>query len=426
MSSLIIRGGRVIDPASGFDAVADVLIRDGRIEAIGETGADAEQVIDAAGKIVCPGLVDLAARVREPGQTHKADIASESRAAAAGGITTLCCPPDTDPVVETSAVVDLIRRKAEQAGGARLLPYGALTQGLQGLQLTRMVGLREAGCVAMSDGGRPVVNSLVLRRALEYAGSFGLPVMLTPRDPWLSEGGVMHEGPMATRQGLAGIPEAAETAELGRDLALVEQTGARVHFGRLSTARGAELIARARRDGLPVSADVAIHQLFLTDMDASDFSPAGRTDPPLRSQLDREALRQAVASGTIAAICSDHQPHDRDAKIGPFGSVEPGLSGVDSLLALTLRLVDDRVLPLADALATLTCNPADILGIDAGRLQPGAIADVCVFDPRAVWWLRPETLRSRGKNSAFLGWEFTGRVTHTVLAGRLIYTLAEA
>lgn len=426
MSSLLIRGGRVVDPANRIDRVADLCIVDGRIQAIDTppSGFRADHTLDASGKVVCPGLVDMAARLREPGQTYKGSIASETAAAVAGGITTVCLPPDTQPVIDIPSVVQLVRRRAEQAELARVAPLGALTQGLGGQLLSEMAALYEAGCPAMSDGGKPVANSRVLRRALEYAGSFKLPVLLTPKDPWLSDGGLMHEGPVASRLGLPGLPEAAETAALARDLALVEQTGTRTHFCRLSTARGADWLSRARREGLPVTADVAAHQLFLTEMDLWDFNSTCRVDPPLRSQRDRDALRRAVLDGTITVLCSDHQPHDPDAKLAPFAATEPGVSAIDSLLALVLRLADEEAMALPDALALVTCNPARVLGLTVGTLSPGAPADVCVFDPDAVWWLTPETMRSQGKNSPFLGWEFTGRVTHTLVAGRLVYALA--
>lgn len=421
MSGLIIRGGRVIDPDSGFDAIADVFIENGLIAAIGEPpeGFAAADAIDAIGLTVCPGLIDLAVRMREPGLTHKADIASEAAAAIAGGITTLGCPPDTQPIIDTAAVVEYMCHRA-QASGIRLAPFGALTQGLGGQFLSNMASLKQAGCVAVSDGGHPVASSHALRQAMEYARTFDLPVLLTPRDSGLSEGGLMHEGSVATRMGMAGIPQAAETAALGRDLALVEQTGARTHFGRLSTGRGAELIRRARRDRLPVSADVAIHQLFFTEQDLWDFNAMFRVDPPLRTALDRDDLRRAVADGTLA-LCSDHQPHETDAKNAPLASAATGLSGLDTLLALVLRLVDEDVLPLRAALARVTIDPARILGLAGGAIAAGRPADLCIFDPHAVWRLQPDSMRSRGKNSPFIGWEFTGQVRYTIIGGKRVY-----
>lgn len=423
MSALEIRGGRLLDPVEGGERVADLYIADGRITAVGTPpdGFRAERVMDAGGLVVCPGLVDLAVHLREPGAEHKATIASEAGAAAAGGITRVLASPATDPVTDTPAVVELVTRRARQAQRTRVMPLGALTCGLAGERLSEMAALKDAGCVAMSDGGRPVRNTLVLRRAMEYAATHDLPVFLTPMDPYLSEGARMHEGWVSARLGLPGIPVAAETAALARYLALVEETGARTHFGRLSSARGVAMVARARAEGLPVTADVAAHQLFLTEMDVSGFDSRCHVSPPLRGHADREALRAAVADGTIQAICSDHQPHEPDAKEVTFVASEPGISGLDSLLALTLRLVDEGLLDLPRALALVTTGPAEILGLDCGRLAPGRPADLCLYAADEPWRLQAETLCSRGANTPFLGWEFTGRVRATLLGGRLIH-----
>ena len=419
---IAIRGGRVIDPAQQLDTVTDLFIAAGRIAGIGEPPADfvAEQLIDATGRIVCPGLIDLCARLREPGQEHKATIASEARAAAAGGITTVVCPPDTDPVIDEPAVVELIRRRAKAAGQTRVLTLGALTQRLRGEHLAEMAALHDAGCLGVSDGGRTIASSRVLRRALEYAATFNLTVFLTPLDPELSQG-LAHEGQVATRLGLSGIPVAAETGIIARDLELIRDLGVRVHFGRLSSARAVELVARARADGLPVSADTAIHHLHLSEIDLSGFDSRCHLRPPLRGLRDLEALRAGLASGVLGALCSDHQPHEPDAKQAPFGDTEPGLSGLETLLALSLRLARDGVLPLSTLLERLTCGPARILGLDSGHLSMGAPADVCIFDPDAEWRLTPDTLRSQGQNSPFLGWSLQGQVTHTLFEGRLVY-----
>jgi len=423
MKGTVIVGGRVIDPAHGVDRETDLFIADGRIQALDNPPPNFEAVeqVDASGLTVAPGLVDLAAHSREPGHAHVASIASEAYAAAAGGITTMCCPPDTDPVVDSPSVVELLRRRADEAGAARIEPLGALTRDLAGERLSELAALHRAGCHGFSDGGRPIRDTLVLRRALEYAATFDFPVLLTPLDPWLAEGGLIHEGRVATRLGLPGIPAAAETAALGRDLALLEQIGARAHFGHLSTAAGVAALARAQRQGLPVTGDVAALQLFLTEQDVWDFDTYCHVQPPLRSETDREALRRALAEGTLAAVCSDHQPHPADAKDTPLGASLPGASGVDTLLALMLRLVEEDVLDLPTALAKVTCNPARILGLDAGTLAPGAPADICLFDPYEVWRVDAESLRSHGKNSPFLGWEFSGRVVRTWVGGRMVY-----
>lgn len=421
----VIRGGRIIDPVNRLDAITDLYIADGSIAAIGEAppAFKESETIDARGHIVCPGLIDLQARLREPGQKHKGSIASETAAAAASGITTLCCPPDTNPVIDSPAVAAQIAHRAEAAGKARVLPIGALTQGLGGEQLASMQALHTAGCQVMGNARRPVTSTLVQRRALEYAATLGLTVFINAEDPWLGADGCVHEGPLGTRLGLAGIPECAEVIAISRELILIEQTGVRAHFGQLSTARAVEMIAEAKAKGLDVSADVSAHQLYLTDLDVADFNSLCHVRPPLRSQRDRDGLRQALADGVINAVCSDHQPHDRDAKLAPFAATEPGISALETLLPLTLRLAEEGVMTLGEAISRLTCEPARILGIEAGRLNPGTIADICIFDPEQLWSVSEDKLVSAGKNTPFLGWEMKGRVTHTLLEGRLVYPL---
>lgn len=419
----VIRGGRLIDPANRLDATTDLYLAEGRIAAVGAAppGFEESESIDARGRIVCPGLIDLQARLREPGQKHKGSIASESAAAAAGGITTLCCPPDTSPVIDSPAVAEQIIRRAEAAGKARVLPVGALTQGLQGEQLASMQALQAAGCVVMGNARRAITSTLVQRRALEYAATLGLTVFINAEDHWLGAEGCVHEGAVSTRLGLPGIPECAEIIALSRDLIMIEQTGVRAHFGQLSTARAVEMIAEARARGLTVSADVSAHQLYLTEMDIGDFNSLCHVRPPLRSQRDRDGLRQGLADGVISAVCSDHQPHDRDAKLAPFAVTEPGISALETLLPLTLRLVDEGLTSLSEAISRLTLEPARILGIEAGRLAPGAVADICIFDPEQYWSVSEETLLSAGKNTPFLGWEMKGKVTRTLLGGRTVY-----
>ncbi|UCC56661.1 MAG: dihydroorotase [Gammaproteobacteria bacterium] len=422
---IIIHGGRVIDPANRIDDRVDVFIANGRIVAVGTVpdGFGPAKKIDATGCIVCPGLVDLCARVREPGQEHKATIASESIAAATGGITTLCCPPDTDPVVETPADIELIRLRAETSGKTRIVTLGALTRGLGGEQLSEMAALKHAGCVGVSNAMHPLVNTLVQRRALEYAATFDLTVFLYANDHALSANGCAHEGKVATRMGMQGIPEAAETAAVARDLALIEQTGIRAHFCRLTTGRAVHMVARAQFDGLPITADVAIPYLYLTEIDVSDFDSNCHVIPPLRTTEDRQRLRDALQGGILKALCSDHQPHEPDAKLGPFPSTEPGISGLDTLLPLGLRLVEENAIELGDLIHRLTAGPAAILGLPAGTLSIDAPADVCIFNPELAWQLEPGSMKSHGHNTPFMNWQLKGRVTHTLLAGHVVHSL---
>lgn len=420
---LAILGGRLIDPYNRVDALQDLYLAGGRVVAIGAApeGFVAEQEIDARRRIICPGLIDLRARLREPGQERKGSIASETRAAAKGGITTLCCPPDTLPVIDTPAVVDLIAHRAAQYQRTRILPLGALTQGLEGQQLAEMAILREAGCVGISNALVPIANSQVMHRAMEYAATLGITLFLHPRDPWLGIEGCCHEGIVSARLGLTGIPETAETVSLARDLLLIEQSGVRAHFCHLSSARSVRMIREARGEGLPISADVTAYHLQLTEHDIGEFDSRCHVIPPLRSLRDRDALRQGLREHIFSAICSDHQPHEIDAKLGAFPITEPGISGLETLLPLTLRLVRDDLLTLSEAIAYLTCQPAQVLGIEGGHLAPGQRADICIFDPDSYWTLTPEEMASYGKNTPFAGWEFQGRVTHTFLEGQVVF-----
>jgi dihydroorotase len=422
-SRLSIRNGRLVDPANSVDERLDVHIAEGLIVAVGDPplGFTADRTLDVRGQIVCPGLVDLCCRLREPGWEHKATIASETAAAAAGGVTTVCCPPDTRPIIDTPAVAQLVLQTAERAGFARVVPAGALTYGLEGEQISEMAALKQAGCAVMSHADRPIRNTLVLRRAMEYAATFGLTVFLHPEDAYLRDQGCVHEGRVSTRLGLPGIPEAAETVAVARDLALAEQTGAHIHFRGLSSARATAMLLEAQARGLKVSADVSAHQLALTEADVDGFDSNCHVIPPLRTAADREALRQAVRRGAISAICSDHQPHEADAKLNPFPETAPGISAVETLLPLTLRLVAEEKMDLSTAIRRLTMDPAEILGLPIGRLDPGRTADVCVFDPAAAWKAGADTLVSRGHNTPFLGWELRGRVTRTLLAGRIVF-----
>lgn len=420
---ILIRNGRIVDPASGRDAAGDLLLADGRIAALdgAASGAGAERVIDAGGLVVAPGLIDLSARLREPGFEFKATLESEMEAAVAGGVTSLACPPDTDPPLDEPGLVDMLRRRAKALERARLYPVGALTVKLEGERLTEMAELAAAGCVAFSQANAAVTDTQVLWRALQYAATFGYPVWLRAEDRWLARGGVAHDGEVATRLGLAGIPVFAETVALATLIELVRSTGTRLHVCRLSSAAGVELMRAARSEGLPVSCDVGIHHVHLSDMDLGYFDAQCRLEPPLRSRRDREALAQALAEGAIDCAVSDHTPVDDDHKQLPFGEAEPGASGLELLLPLVLKWGRERKLGLAQTLARVTSEPARILGVAAGRIAPGAPGDVIVFDPEAAFRIVPEALRSQGKNSPFLGYELAGRVRVTLVAGKVVY-----
>ncbi|MDD9857698.1 MAG: dihydroorotase [Gammaproteobacteria bacterium] len=419
-AGLVIQGGRVIDPANAIDAVRDVYISRGKIAGIGRKpkAFGAAQRIDAAGLLVLPGLIDLCARLREAGE---APLDSETRAAAGGGITRMVCPPDTTPVIDTPAMVRMIQSRAGAGGFARIHPLGALTAGLGGERLTDMALLMDAGCVGLSNGLRAVENTLVMRRAMQYASTYDLPVFVTPRDPWLHGNGVVHEGEISTRLGLPAIPEAAETVGVARDLALMETSGARAHFHLLSSARAVEMLAEAKARGLPVTASVAVHHLHLNETHIGAFDARYKVFPPLRTARDQRALVRGVEDGIISAICSDHQPHGADAKLAPFAEAAPGIAGLETLLPLTMRLVDDGALPLPTAVAALTANPAAIIGIDAGHLGVGAAADLCLFDPRREWTPGADTLLSSGKNTPWCGQPLRGKVTLTLVGGKAAY-----
>jgi len=416
---LLLKGGRVIDPASGRDAVGDVAIADGRI--VAALAGKPERVIDAQGLVVAPGLIDLAARLREPGYEYKATLESEMDAAVAGGVTSLACPPDTDPPLDEPGLVDMLRRRALALNRARVYPVGALTVKLEGRQLTEMAELAEAGCVAFSQADAAVADTQVLWRALQYAATFGFPVWLRAEDLWLAQGGVAHDGEVATRLGLAGIPAFAETVALATLLELVRATGARVHVCRISSAAGVAMLRRARHDGLPLTCDVGVHHVHLSDRDLGYFDAQCRLEPPLRSPRDRDALGAGLADGTIDCIVSDHTPVDEDGKHLPFAEAEPGATGLELLLPLALKWGVQAKLTLAQTLARVTSAPARILGVDAGRIAPGAPADLVLFDPQAPYRVSAQALKSQGKNTPFLGLELAGRVRATLVAGRVVY-----
>ena len=414
---LQIKNGRVVDPASGKDGTGDVFIADGKIS----DGGKADRVIDAKGLVVAPGFIDLSARLREPGYEYKATLESELDAALAGGVTSLACPPDTDPPLDEPGLVDMLRRRAKALSRARVYPIGALTMKLEGQALTEMGQLTDAGCVAFSQANVPLADTQVLWRALQYAATFGYPVWLRAEDAWLAKGGVSHDGEIATRLGLPGIPPFAETIALAGLLELVRATGAKVHVCRLSTAGAVELMRRAKQDKLPVTCDVAVHHVHLCDMDLGYFDSQCRLEPPLRSGRDRDALSRGLADGTVDCLCSDHTPVDEDGKHLPFAQAEPGATGLELLLPLTLKWGQAQRLGLAQTLARITSEPARILGVAAGSLRPGAPGDVVLFDPAAAVRVSPETLKSQGKNTPFLGYELAGRVRCTIVDGNVVY-----
>lgn len=424
MSRLLIKNGHLIDPESNLNQQADLYIENGHIVAIGVAPENfkAEQTINANGLTVIPGIVDLCARLREPGQEYKATIHSETIAAAMSGITTLCCPPDTDPVIDEPAVVELINHKTTNAAHSNVLMLGALTTGLQGELLSEMQALKIAGCVGLSNAKHSIENTQVLKRAYAYAANCDLTVFTEPDDHWLSAGGCMHEGTIATRLGLKGIPVSAETVALARALEMVAETGVRAHFGRLSSAASVAMIRRAKDDGLNITADVSVHQLHLNELDVSSFNSDCHVLPPLRSQRDQEALQRGVADGTLDAICSDHQPHDPDAKEAPFASTEPGISALATLLPLAIRLADQDIIDIETIIRAMTSAPASILGTNAGSLQIGSAADICIFNRDSNWQLDESSLNGMGKNSPFMGWNFQTRVEHTIIAGTVIHS----
>ena len=425
MSMIHIENGRVIDPANQIDNIGSVYIADGKIVGVFEAPENfqADTVIDATNKTVCAGFIDLSVRLRDPGQSYKGTIQSETAAAAKAGVTSLCLPPDTSPVIDTQAVVELISDRSEKASYPQVYPIAALTNQLEGNELSSMAALKEAGCIAVSNANKPLSNLLVFRRAMEYASSHDLLVMYQPNEFSLSNQGCAHEGAVATYYGLPSIPEASESIAVAQCLELVKLTGCRVHFSQISCKSSVIKIHQAQKYGQKVTADVAIHQLHLTENNIEPFNSAYHVLPPFRSEKDKHSLQKGLTNNTITVICSDHQPHDLDAKLGAFPETEAGISGLETLLPLMLSLVKDNVMSLSQGLATLTQNPAAILNIEAGALTVGFNADVCIFDMDIYWEVNNENWQSAGKNTPYWGKILQGRVTHTLQAGKLIYSL---
>ncbi|WP_295501714.1 dihydroorotase [Limnohabitans sp. Rim8] len=426
---LLIQNGRVIDPASGFDQTGDVAIAAGRIVAMGSAPADfsPNRVINARGCIVAPGLVDLAARLRDPGQEHAGMLESEMAAAVAGGVTSLVCPPDTEPVLDEPGLVEMLSYRAEKLHQARVLPLGALTVGLKGEVLTEMVQLTDAGCVGFSQAEVPIPSTQVLQRALQYASTYGFTVWLRPQELHLGKG-VAASGALATRMGLSGVSVAAETIALQTIFELVRSTQARVHLCRISSAQGVDLIRRAKAEGLPLTADVSINSLHLTDADMGYFDSRARLTPVLRQQRDRDALRAGLADGTLDVLVSDHTPVDTDAKALPFAEAESGATGMELLWSLALKWGQDAGLPVAQVLSRITADPARVLGLSLGGLQDsvghlavGGVADVCVLSTEGHWLVGDTSLRSQCKSTPFSGYELPGRVMATVVGGQVAF-----
>lgn len=418
-----IKNGRLIDPQNRIDAQQDLFIAAGKIAAVGSAPAGfiADKVIDANGLIVAPGLIDLAARLREPGYEYKASLESEIEAAVAGGVTSLAYPPDTDPPLDEPGLVEMLKHRARNLHQAHVYPVGALTTALKGQELTEMAELADAGCMAFSQADAPLTDTRVLMRAMQYAATFGFSVWLRPQDSFLAKDGVAHDGEVATRCGLPAIPVSAETIALATMLTLARDTGVKLHVCRLSSAAGVEMIRAAKQQGLKVTCDVSMNHVHLSEIDIGFFDPNCHLIPPLRSLRDRAALRAGLLDGTIDAICSNHAPMDEDAKQLPFAEAEAGATGLELLLPLVLKWAQQENISLTDALAKATMQPAQVLGLDAGHLSVGAAADLCVFDPEAYWKVEPAALKSQGKNTPFNGLEVQGRVLYTLVDGQVVY-----
>jgi dihydroorotase len=423
----VLKNARVVDPASGLDAVADVVVAEDRVRAIlprggsGPSDLGPAEIIDLSGLVVAPGLVDVHVHLSQPGQTHKEDIQSGTRAAARGGVTTVVCMANTTPPVDDPTVVAAIREWSK-AANARVYPVGAVTRGLEGRELSPIGSLAAAGVVALSDDGRWVQHGGLLRRAMLYAREFGLPVLQHCEDPTLSGDGVMHEGLVSARLGLRGVPRSAEEAPLARDLVLAEETGCHLHVQHVSTAGAVRLIRQAKERGVWVTAEVTPHHLTLTDEAVEGYDPNFKVNPPLRAAEDVEALLEGLKDGTLDCVATDHAPHAPWEKEVEFDRAPFGVVGLETLLGVVLtRLVHQRGWSLLDALAKVTCAPARILGLDAGRIREGADADLVVFDPQAEWTVRPEEFASKSRNTPFAGWTLRGKVLGTLLAGRWTY-----
>lgn len=419
----LIKNGRIIDPVNNLDRVADLFIEGGNVIRIDHNisiPADTE-VIDATGQLVVPGLIDMHTHLREPGYEYKETIKTGAMAAAAGGFTTICCMPNTKPVNDCQAVTEFILKKAASEGLVNVLPVGAITKGCKGEEITEMADLSEAGCVAISDDGWPVMNSGVMRRAMEYAKMFHLPVVSHCEDTDLSDDGVMNEGLVSTELGLKGIPNASEDAMVARDIALGELTGAHIHIAHVSTRGAVDIIRRAKERGVRVTAETCPHYLMLTDEEVTGYNTNAKVKPPLRTLRDVEAVREGLRDGTIDVIATDHAPHAQEEKEREFDYAPFGISGLETALSIALQLVDEGVLTLKDMIAGMSARPAMILRLNKGNLGAGSDGDVTLINPHTPWVVESINLKSKGKNTPFEGWKLKGKVTHTIVGGRVVY-----
>jgi len=424
-TGLLIRNGRVIDPANGIDEVCDVWIRDGLIAGVGKFDGDAEKTIDATGQIVCPGLIDMHVHLREPGEEWKEDIESGSRAAVAGGVTSICCMPNTGPHIDHAGIARQIIERSRQVGLCNVHPIGAVTKNLDGKELTEMRELSRSGCVAFSDDGMPIWHAGVMRKALEYAASFGYLVIQHAEEKQLTRGGAINEGWVSTQLGVSGMPTEGEDSMIARDIMLARRADARYHVAHISTRGAVDLVRRAKAEGLQVTAEAAPHHFALTEEEVLGFNADAKMSPPLRTETDRLAVIEGLRDGAIDVIATDHAPHHEDDKRCGLSCAAFGIVGLETVLSVSLGLVRNGVLSLSDMLAKLTSNPAELLGLDAGALSKGVAADVTIFDPEATWVVNRNKLVSKGKNTPWHGKEVTGQVTHTIKDGRIVFAGGE-
>ena len=420
---LTICGGRLIDPAQNIDELIDIHLADGRVLALGQApaGFNPERTIHAEGLVVTPGFIDIGAHLREPGPSYKGNLRSETKAALSGGYTTICCRPDTSPCIDSSAVAQQILDKVEALSQAKVMPVGAMTQGLKGTHLSNMAGLQHTGCVAVTNMRQPVESTLVLRRCLEYASTFDLRVVFYPEDQWLKADGCANEGALASRLGLGGIPASAEAIGLARVLHLIETTGVKAHFGMLSTARAVEMIADAQTRGLPVTADVDMSHLIYTEAEINGYNSMFYVEPPLRTEADRDALRQGVKEGVLSVITSAHLPHEEAAKMAPFAASEPGMATLETTLSQGLTLVEEGLFTLPQLVERLTSGPAQALGLPVGSLATGQPADLCLFDPKAQWQVSHDNLFTAGENSPLMDQTVSGQVKYAIVDGEVAF-----